>query len=134
MPLDFAVSTEIARNRKWRGQMAQLAGQAAERAVARVYERAGADLLEVRWRGQGGEIDLIFRQEDVLVFCEVKAAATHDAACARLRPAQMRRIHAAASEYLGHTENGQLSEVRFDLATRNSTGEIRIMQNAFGHF
>ncbi|MFK7940197.1 MAG: YraN family protein [Roseovarius sp.] len=120
--------------RKLRGKRAFLAGMAAEDVVERHYTKCGAVQTARRWRGKGGEIDLIYTENDVIVFVEVKKARSFDAAVHHLTEAQMYRIHAAASEYLGHTEKGQLSEVRFDLALVNETGEVRITQNAFGHF
>ena len=120
--------------RRDRGRAAWFAGAAAEKTVAMLYDRRGADLLETRWRGRGGEIDLILRDGSELVFCEVKAARTPDDAIMRLRPAQMRRIHAAASEYLGLVPEGQLAQVRFDLAVVDGAGRADIIENAFGHF
>lgn len=120
--------------RRDRGRRAWQAGVAAERAVATCYDRRGADLLETRWRGKSGEIDLILRDGAEIVFCEVKAARTADEAIARLRPAQMRRIHRAASEYLAHVPEGQLALVRFDLAVVDGSGQPQIIENAFGHF
>lgn len=117
-----------------RGQRAYLTGLSAERAVAQAYDRRGADLLETRWRGQGGEIDLIFLEDGVYVFCEVKQARSFGEAAERLRPDQMQRIHAAASEYLGHTPLGQLSEVRFDLAAVDGQGRVELREAAFSHF
>ena len=105
--------------RQSRGKAAYLSGLAAEESVLRAFEARGADLIERRWRGASGEIDLIFLENGVHVFCEVKAARTFEKAMERLRPAQMRRIHAAASEYLAHAPMGQLSEMRFDLAVVN---------------
>mgnify|MGYP003133815594 FL=1 len=122
------------RQRADRGLRAWQSGMAAERSVAACYDRRGADLLETRWRGEGGEIDLILREGAVIVFCEVKAARSFDAAIARLRPAQVRRIHAAAAEYLGNVPAGQLAEVRFDLAVVDQRGATEIIENAFGHF
>ena len=116
------------------GKRADFAGRSAEQAVTVQFDRLGYDLVDLRWRGQAGEIDLIFQGADTYVFVEVKQARTHDQAIARLRPAQMQRIHAAASEYLAYTPDGQLSSVRFDLATVDSTGDIQIIENAFGHF
>lgn len=130
----LACSPVTPARRRERGRRANLSGAAAERIVAQAYDRRGADLLETRWRGKGGEIDLIFLDAGVYVFCEVKAARSFDAAAARLRPAQMRRIHAAASEYLEFTPHGQLSEVRFDLALVDGAGRAEIIENAFGHF
>lgn len=120
--------------RRRRGQRAYLSGVAAEESVARLYENGPAQLAARRWRGQGGEIDLIFHEDEVVVFVEVKKGPSFDAALNRLSEVQMLRIHAAASEYLGTTPRGQLSEVRFDLALVDDTGTVRIMRNAFGHF
>ncbi|MHA7850725.1 YraN family protein [Roseovarius sp.] len=120
--------------RRDRGLRSWLAGAAAEKIVALAYDKRGIDLLETRWRGRGGEIDLILRDGPEIVFCEVKAARSTQEAILRLRPAQMRRIHAAASEYLGRVPEGQLAQVRFDLAVVDGTGRADILENAFGHF
>ena len=93
----------------------------------------GFDLLESRWRGQSGEIDLIFSDAGVLVFVEVKKARNFDAAAQQLRPAQAQRIHLAACEYLANAPDGQLSDMRFDLALVNAGGDIDIREGAFSH-
>ncbi len=120
--------------RREKGLCAQLSGAAAEEAVARVYDDRGADLLEARWRGEGGEIDLIFDEGGVIVFCEVKKARSIDEAITRLRPRQAARIHAAATEYFALLPLGQLSEVRFDLAAVDGRGQVQILEGAFSHF
>ncbi|WP_300548667.1 YraN family protein [Roseovarius sp.] len=124
----------VAKRGQEKGQRAYLSGRAAEQSVIRAYGGRGTALLQSRWRGQGGEIDLILRDGEVYVFCEVKKAATVDLALARLRPPQARRICAAAAEYLGQTPEGQLASVRFDLAAVDGSGAIEIVENAFGHF
>jgi len=58
-------TTGVSLARRDRGRRAWLSGVSAERTVAQVYDRRGADLLETRWRGQGGEIDLIFLHHGV---------------------------------------------------------------------
>ncbi len=120
--------------RRDRGKRAYNSGHAAEKRAVALYTAAGLRLLEVRWRGKSGEIDLIFADGDEIVFAEVKQARTHDAAIASLRPAQMRRIHAAGSEYLAHCPKGQLTNVRFDLAVVDAAGRCDIMEGAFSHF
>lgn len=124
----------IAPKRRERGRRAYNTGLAAEERAAALYLAAGLRLLETRWRGQSGEIDLILADGDQIVFAEVKQARTHDAAIASLRPAQMRRIHSAGSEYLAHCPKGQLSDVRFDLAVVDATGHCDILEGAFSHF
>jgi len=129
----IVVASDVLR-RQDRGRRAYLSGQAAEASVLRAYERRGASLLNQRWRGQSGEIDMILRAPDTYVFCEVKQAASFDLALQRLHQGQMRRIYAAASEYLGLLPEGQLAPVRFDLGIVDGRGDVRILENAFGHF
>jgi|SRR6056297_320948 len=120
--------------RQERGLRAWLSGQAAEDSVARHYEARGVRVLARRWRGESGEIDLVLRAPDTYVFCEVKRAASFDAALARLRRGQLERIYHAASEYLGLTPEGQLAPVRFDVAAVDATGAVNLLEAAFGHF
>lgn len=120
--------------RRQRGRRNHLSGLAAEETVLRHFEAGGSVPAARRWRGQGGEIDLIFHEGEVIVFVEVKKGPSFEAALTRLSEAQMTRIHAAAAEYLGTMPHGQLSEVRFDLALVDRSGAVQVMENAFGHF
>lgn len=120
--------------RRDRGRRAYNSGLAAEERAAALYTAAGLRLLETRWRGEGGEIDLILADGEEIVFAEVKQARTHDAAIASLRPDQARRIHAAGSEYLAQCPKGQLTPVRFDLAIVDGVGRCDILEGAFSHF
>ena len=120
--------------RRERGRLAWLSGQAAEDAVARLYETRGVTLLARRWRGESGEIDLVLRAPDSYVFCEVKRAKSFEAALARLRQGQLERIYSAASEYIGLTSEGQLAPVRFDVAAVDGIGAVHLQEGAFGHF
>lgn len=120
--------------RRIAGKRADLSGRAAEERVVTEYQQRGYILIASRWRGQGGEIDLIFCKDERVIFAEVKKARTIDAAIHSLRPAQMRRIHDAASEFLDTMPKGQLTEVRFDLAAMDETGKIQLIVDAFSHF
>ena len=120
--------------REVRGLRAWLSGQAAEDIVARLYQARGLTVLARRWRGESGEIDLVLRAPDTYVFCEVKRAASFDAALSRLRRGQLERIYRAASEYIGLTPEGQLAPVRFDVAAVDSTGAVALREAAFAHF
>ena len=64
---------------------------------------------------------MIAHDGDGLVFVEVKRSSDFD------------RAYASAEEYLGQMPNGSLTDVRFDVALVNSLGEVRIIENAFGH-
>ena len=56
---------------RW-GEMAYHSGMAAETCVAQDYERRGYGVARRRWRGKGGEVDLIMRDGPGLIFVEVK--------------------------------------------------------------
>lgn len=116
-----------------RGAMAYHAGLAAEGRVALDYERRGFALADQRWRGDHGEIDLIMRDGDGLIFIEVKQSRSFERAALRVSAAQQRRIYCCAEEYLGTQPRGSLTDVRFDVALVNAQGETQIIENAFGH-
>lgn len=115
--------------RALRGSGNYHAGLAAEAIVARDYVSRGRELAEQRWRGQGGEIDLIFREGDRVVFTEVKKSRTHDMAKHRLSDRQVARLCAAASEFVAGEPRGQMTEMRFDLATVDQSGTVQITEN-----
>jgi len=109
-----------------------LAGAAAEDLVARYYEQRGYCVADRRWRGAGGEIDLILRDGAGLVFVEVKQSKTRARAAAHITRAQMQRIYASAGQYLEGEPAGQLTETRFDVALVDGAGQVEIIENAFG--
>lgn len=113
------------------GLVSYRAGLAAETAVARHYARTGRPVTATRWRGEGGEIDLIARQGAEVIFIEVKQAKTHAWAAQRVTERQMQRIMAAASEFLAGEPAGQGTAVRFDVALVDGQGQIAIVENAF---
>ncbi|WP_333684161.1 YraN family protein [Pontibaca methylaminivorans] len=117
--------------RRRRGQRAYLSGLGAERSVAGEYDRRGADLLATRWRGQAGEIDLIFLHHGVYVFCEVKKARSFAAAAERIGRRQMQRIGLAAQDYLENSGRSILTNMRFDVALVDAGGGVQLIENAF---
>jgi putative endonuclease len=69
---------------------------------------------EARFRTPHGEIDLVARRRNVLVFVEVKARATLDEAAYAVTPRQQRRIIDAAQGWLvAHPEHAEF-DLRFD--------------------
>ncbi|MFH1569765.1 MAG: ribonuclease HII [Gemmatimonadota bacterium] len=84
--------------------------------LAADYLRArGYRILARRYRGGGGEIDLIARDHQCLAFIEVKTAAAGGLAPPeeRVRPQQQTRIARAARHYLRGRSPG--SDCRFDV-------------------
>ncbi|MEO9827410.1 MAG: YraN family protein [Paracoccaceae bacterium] len=126
MPFDFS-SLE-----QQRGLVNYHAGLAAETSVELNYAAAGASLLERRWRGKGGEVDLILRDGDELVFVEVKKSKSFARAAESLSHRQLARICRASEEYLGTQPNGSLTPMRIDVALTNEAGEIDILRNVTG--
>ena len=116
-----------------RGSVSYHAGQAAENAVARDYVRRGFTLARERWRGKRGEIDLIMRDGPDLVFVEVKKSTSFEQAALRITRRQIDRILGSAEEFIANEPNGSLTNLRFDVALVDETGQLRIVENAFGH-
>jgi putative endonuclease len=50
----------------------RVVGAAGEDAVAAWYAAEGYEVLDRNWRVREGELDVIARRDDTLVFCEVK--------------------------------------------------------------
>ncbi|MEC3862613.1 YraN family protein [Mesobacterium sp. TK19101] len=106
------------------------AGLAAERSVARQYLRQGYEFRDHRWRGKGGEIDIVFADGDTVVFVEVKKSATFDRAVQSLSRRQIGRILQTGAEYIGHLPRGSLTPVRFDVALVDARGAVQVLENA----
>ena len=121
----------VAQERRQRGRTAWLSGAIAEEQVASHYQAAGYALVAQRWRGKGGEIDLILRRGDCHVFVEVKKSASHQTAALRLDRRQMDRICMAANEFCGGLPDGLRSEMRLDVALVDAVGRIDVIENAF---
>ncbi|RGP39088.1 YraN family protein [Pseudotabrizicola alkalilacus] len=113
------------------GRRSYYAGMAAEEQVARLYDRSGRSVIARRWRGPGGEIDLIARDGAEVIFIEVKQARSHAVASERLTVRQMERIYASAACFIGGEPAGQNTPVRFDVALVDGTGRIEVLENAF---
>ncbi|KUF12597.1 YraN family protein [Pseudoponticoccus marisrubri] len=126
------ITTDRAAPRRARGQCGHLAGAAAEQAIATDYERRGFPIARRRWRGAGGEIDLIARDGDGLIFVEVKKSRDFARAAERLSQRQMMRLQLAAEEFAGSEPRGALTPMRFDVALVDGRGDIRVIENAIG--
>lgn len=117
-----------------RGRMSYHAGLAAECQIAWDYVRRGYRVAGHRWRGDAGEIDLITRDDDGVVFVEVKKSKDFATAARALSRAQMQRLYRSAEQFLGGEPKGQLTNARFDVALVDASGNFEIIENAFGGF
>ena len=110
------------------GQMAFHGGAAAEAVVERRY--AGCEPVARRWRGSGGEIDLILREGDAFIFVEVKKSRSFEQAACRITPKQTRRIFETAMEFVALQPAGLLRDMRFDVALVDGVGDVSVIENA----
>jgi putative endonuclease len=80
----------------------QRQGQRWEQAALAYLQRHGLVLVEANFQCKLGEIDLIMRDADTLVFVEVRqrAGTVHGGAAASVTPAKIRRLVRAAQLYL----------------------------------
>ncbi|MES3025820.1 MAG: YraN family protein [Pseudomonadota bacterium] len=72
-----------------------------QQALAHLQQH-GLTLVEANFSCKGGEVDLVMRDGDTLVFVEVRqrASATRGGAAASITPAKIRRLVHAAQFYL----------------------------------
>jgi putative endonuclease len=111
-------------------------GRLGER-VARAYlQRLGLKFLVANFRSERGEIDLIFRDRDCLVFVEVKARSSEEwgrPAAAIDRERRLRLTHCAL-DYLRRLRNPPI-KTRFDvvevLLRDGEVSEVRHLPNTF---
>jgi putative endonuclease len=89
-------------------------GLSAESRAAAVLIAKGFRIVARRWKSPVGEIDIVARRRDLLVFVEVKARAALDAAAEAVTPRQRRRIIAAAEAWLAAHEEDGSRHIRFD--------------------
>ncbi|MCZ0961800.1 YraN family protein [Paracoccus benzoatiresistens] len=134
--LDFdeswpAAPRAVSPARRARGRLAHLSGAMAEESVARSLEGRGMTILARRWRGKSGEVDLICRAGQCLVFVEVKQSGSHEEAAQKLGLAQQGRIMRAALEYCDKEGHAPVPELRFDAALVDRHGRIEILEGAF---
>jgi len=112
------------------GLVSHLSGKAAEDTVLNAYSCRGYRLLCRRWRGPGGEIDLVLEKNGEVIFVEVKTSASFAVAAAHLTAHQIARLLASAEAALGFFPGGSLTPMRFDVALVDASGRIETIPNA----
>lgn len=124
------VAPRTARQR--RGRRNHIAGLMAEDAVERHYRRKGAEILARRLRTPAGELDLVLREGDCLVFVEVKRRQRPAPLDQAVSSRQWQRLEAAATHYMmtALERTGAIRGCRFDLAVVGPDATPRIIENA----
>lgn len=93
-------------------------GDRGEGMALRFLERLGYTLVERNYRTRYGEIDLILRDGETLVFVEVKLrrGLGHGDPLEAVTPKKQEKIRAVAGQYLaGMTEEPGFEDLRFDV-------------------
>ena len=90
-------------------------GLSAESRAAAYLIAKGHRIVARRWRSPVGEVDIVARRGNALIFVEVKARERLDDAAAAVLPRQQRRIIAAAEAWLARHPDDMNSDVRFDV-------------------
>ncbi len=115
----------------------QRLGIAGEDLACRELERRGYAILARRYRTRFGEIDIIARDRDVVVFVEVKARRTkrYGDAAEAMTFRKRRRIAAMALDYLAWHDRPD-RRCRFDVVAIDGLGgagmTVRVIRDAFG--
>ncbi|MFT4589285.1 MAG: putative endonuclease [Limisphaerales bacterium] len=112
-------------------------GELGERAAKKHLKKLGLKFLIANFKSKRGEIDLIFRDQDCLVFVEVKTRSdeswTRPAAAVNAR--KRRLLSLTAMDYLKLLKDAQV-KIRFDivevlLEPDEKIREIRHLPNTF---
>ncbi|MFQ5795771.1 MAG: YraN family protein [Candidatus Bipolaricaulia bacterium] len=107
-------------------------GERGEAHAAEFLRRQGYEIIARNYRWRGGEIDLIARDRNWLVFVEVKARSGDDYGLPEeaITAAKRRRLITAARAYLAGGRVERDWDIRFDVVAI-SGGEIRLHQGVF---
>src|SRR5437867_4284527 len=111
-------------------------GELGERAAKKHLKKLGLKFLTANFRSARGEMDLVFRDDDCLVFVEVKTRSSEDwmRPAAAVNAERRRRLTRTALDYLRLLKNPSV-KVRFDivevLLESGQVREVRHLPNSF---
>jgi len=92
-------------------------GQRGEQIAAEYLRRKGYDIITLNWRCQYGEIDIVARQQEVIVFVEVRArhTSTTEAAFESVTPRKRQRMLNSAYAYVNAHDLPEETDWRIDV-------------------
>ena len=111
-------------------------GRLGESAARKYLRRSGLKYLTANFRSDRGEIDLVFRDKDCLIFVEVKTRSSEEwtRPAAAVNRERRGRLTRAALDYLRLLRNPEV-KVRFEivevLLENGSVREVRHLPNSF---
>ena len=106
-------------------------GARGERLAAQWYERNGHEVLDRNWRCREGELDIVARCGDTIVFIEVKtrSSTAYGSPAAAVGAAKQRRIRRLAVLWL-RDRGLHAVDLRFDVVAVIGN-EIEVTRSAF---
>ncbi len=102
-------------------------GILAELRAVGYLRRHGYRIRHLRWRGGGGEIDLVAEENGLTVFVEVKSSPRLGDGAQRVDRQKIAHLRSAAEAYM--RQNG-VENCRFDILEESDAG-FRLIRNAF---
>ena len=117
--------------------MSKELGQKGEQIAIEYLLKKNFKILERNYRFQKAEVDIIAKQENIIIAVEVKTRSTKAFGNPQdfLKPKQIQRIVKAMDHYI--ISNHLDAELRFDIIAIISEGsrtDIEHLENAFYHF
>ena len=96
------------------------------------YSLVACNYITGNGKGNGaGEIDIIVKNQNTLVFAEVKKRKDISTAAYSIRPQQQSRIRRAAEIFIAHHPEYQNFDIRFDAILIQRPFNIKHIENAF---
>jgi putative endonuclease len=111
------------------GALQELGRYGEDVAVRHLHDQ-GLVILERNWRRRAGEIDIVARHGDVLVFCEVKTRRSDrfGSPVEAVTPRKLARMRVLAAAWLAERRPPYAADLRFDVVSvlRPPSGPARV--------
>lgn len=111
-------------------------GMLGEKLACDFLGKNGYNILETNYRCPGGEIDIIARQEDTLVFIEVRTKKSRQFGTPEesITPTKMERLRTVAAHYGQNRSNlpasRRIDVVAIQMDSQGRVSRIEIIENA----
>ena len=115
----------------------QALGRWGEDLAAQHLTSSGYEVLARNWRCRQGELDIVARRANEIVFVEVKARSgtSYGAPAEAVTPLKAKRIHRLAGRWLAESRPAGAHDLRFDvisvLRRAGTEPEVLHLQGAF---
>lgn len=111
-------------------------GSIGEKLACDFLYRNGYDIIETNFRCREGEIDIVARRADTLVFVEVRTKTGPSFGCPEesITPSKMARLRMAAARYeeshLDMPESWRIDVIAIEMNGKGEASRIELIENA----